>query len=263
MPSFNTTIGPLQVQTFTLVLALAVAVGAGWAVHRLPGRPGPVVDACLGGLIGGVIGARLFHVLLHWTYFAYNSHEILSLRAGGLDWHGALIGGLTGLYLAAHWRRVDFLRLFDALTPALALLTLAGWWGCRAANCGFGVEVDTLANHPALLVAELRNIYGSLAPRYNTQLFGLMLGLLAFIVAGVLFWRNWLPLRRFWLILALLSAGMFAIGFFRADYAVFIGGLRADQWLDLGVLVFSVALALLSNDLTQREKESSKDAKDS
>ena len=31
----------------------------------------------------------------------------------------------------------------------------AGWWGCRAANCGFGAEVDTLANYLPLLVAEL------------------------------------------------------------------------------------------------------------
>jgi prolipoprotein diacylglyceryltransferase len=240
MPSFYTTLGPLQVQTFTLALALAVAAGMGWAVYRTPGRPGPRVDACLGALAGGIVGARALHVLLNWAYFEYNAHEILRLHSGGFDWHGALLGGLAGLYVAARWRKVPFIPLLDALTPALPLLALAGWWGCRAANCGYGAEVDTLANYPALVVAELPDVYGIPAPRYNTPLFGLALGLLALGITALLCWRGWLRVRRFWLVLGWLSAGMFLIGFFRADYAAAIAGLRADQWLDLGLLLISL-----------------------
>jgi prolipoprotein diacylglyceryltransferase len=138
------------------------------------------------------------------------------------------------------WRKLEFARLLDVLTPALPLLALAGWWGCRAANCGFGAEVDTLANYPPLVVAELPDVYGIPAPRYNTQAFGLALALLVFGLTVWLFRRGLLVGRRFWLVLALLSAGMFGIGFFRADYAVEIVNLRADQWLDLGVLLVSV-----------------------
>ncbi|MBZ0303081.1 MAG: prolipoprotein diacylglyceryl transferase [Anaerolineae bacterium] len=241
MPSFYTILGPLQIQTFTLVLALAVAISAGWAVYRTSGRPGPLVDTCLGGLIGGVISARLIHVLLNWPYFEYNTREIVRIHAGGLDWHGALLGGLIGLVAVARWRQVDFPRLLDALTPVLPLLMLAGWWGCHAANCAYGVEVDTLANYPPLVVAELPDVYGIPAPRYDTQLFGLICGLLAAALVVVLFWRGWLQGRRFWLILALLSLSMFAIGFYRSDYALSIAGLRDDQWLDLGVLIVSAA----------------------
>jgi hypothetical protein len=42
------------------------------------------------------------------------------------------------------------------------------------------------------------------------------------------------------LILAFLSLGMFGIGFLRGDYAVMIGSLRADQWLDGGLLALSL-----------------------
>jgi phosphatidylglycerol:prolipoprotein diacylglycerol transferase len=240
MSTFYTTIGPLQLQTFTLALAVAVVAGIGWSAYRLPDQRGAVVDAGLGALAGGVIGARLAHVLLNWTYFAYNTDEIWRLRSGGLDWHGALLGCLIGLWVVSRWRGLDFVHLLDVLAPALPLLALAGWWGCRAANCGFGIEVDTLANYPPLLVAELPDVYGIPAPRYNTQLFGLALALPVFVLTVWIFWRELLIGRRFWLVLALLSAGMFGIGFYRADYALRIANLRADQWLDLVVLVVSV-----------------------
>lgn len=249
MSAFYTTIGPLQLQTFTLALALAVAAGIGWSAYQLPNQRGAVVDACLGALAGGVIGARLVHVLLNWSYFAYNTSEIWRLRSGGLDWHGALLGGLIGLWVICRWRRLEFARLLDMLTPALPLLALAGWWGCRAANCGFGAEVNTLANYPPLVVAELPDVYGIPAPRYNTQLFGLVLALLALGLTIWLFRRGLLVGRRFWLVLALLSAGMFAIGFFRADYALQVADLRADQWLDLAAMFLSIMLLWKRGDV--------------
>ena len=240
MPDFYTPFGPLRLQTYTLALALAVLASISMSVYRTQARRGAIIDACLGALVVGVVGARVGHVLLNWEYFAYNSREIVRIQSGGLDWHGALLGGLLGLFVVARWRRVALLPLLDALTPALPLLALAAWWGCLEANCAFGVEVDTLANYPPLLVAERPDVYGIPAPRYNTQLFGLILAVIVLALVGVLLWRGWLPVRRFWLVLALLSLGMFGIGFFRADFAVAIRGLRADQWLDLAVVALSV-----------------------
>ena len=63
-----------------------------------------LIDAGLGACLGGVIGARIVHVLLNWAYFADNLSEALHPNAGGLDWHGAVIGGLIGLALVA-WVR--------------------------------------------------------------------------------------------------------------------------------------------------------------
>lgn len=236
MPDFYTTFGPLRLQTFTLALTLAVLASIGIGVYRTQARRSAVVDACLGALLLGVIGARIGHVLLNWEYFVYNPRDILRIYTGGLDWHGALLGGLAGLFGVARWRRIDPLPLLDALTPALPLLALAGWWGCLAANCAFGTEVDTLANYPPLLVAERPDVYGLPAPRYNTQLFGLALSIATLVLVAALLWRGWWPVRRFWLVLAILSLGMFGIGFVRADFAVELGGLRADQWLDLAAL---------------------------
>ncbi len=251
MPSLYTTIGPWTFQTFTLLLALAVMIGGAFGLRRAA-TPGAVVDIYLVTLVGGVAGARVFHVLLNWDYFAENLNEAPNVTLGGLDWHGAVIGGLVGLWVGMKIRawvvkgrgRDHFRDLLDPLTLALPLIGLAGWWGCMAALCGYGLEVDNLSNYPAFAVSETADVYGIAAPRYNTQVFGLLLcgGVLIFTL--MLLWRGWLGYRRFWLTLALLSAGMFVIGFFRGDHVLMVGGLRGDQVLDIVLLALAVVMSV-------------------
>ncbi len=217
MPDSTLAFRFFTVPIYSLVLALGIALSVGIGVRRMALRFGVVVDVCLGAFAGGIVGARVGHVLLNWSYFADNLSEALRPSAGGLDWHGAVVGGLIGLALVARWRRVPLRDLIDALSPALPLLAFAGWLGCWAAVCGYGAEVDTLAHYPAFAVAETRDVYGIIAPRYNTQLFGMALALALLVLSAVLIRRGWLRYRRFWLLLALLSAGMFGIGFFRGD----------------------------------------------
>jgi len=238
-----TAIGPWQVQTYSLTLALAILLSGAVALRLRPGRPLAALDACLLALATGLLAARAGHVLLHLEHFVRTPEDILRWSSGGLEWHSALAGALAGLWLGARWRALAWPALLDALTPALALLCLGAWRGCMAAGCGYGREVDTLANHSPLLVAELPDIYGIAAPRYNTPLFGLLLAVIALLLAGLFHRRRWLPGSRFWLLLALLAAGTFAIGFWRADPVPQWGGLRSDQWLDLAV-VFTCAWAL-------------------
>jgi prolipoprotein diacylglyceryltransferase len=239
MPGLYTTFGPVTVQTFTFFVTLAVFAGVGLSLYRAGDRRGALADVYLLALVLAVMGARAGHVLLNWEHFAYNLSEIARVNTGGLDWHGAVIGALMGLVIGTHWRKLAYSALLASLTLALPLIALAGWWGCWASNCGFGAEVDTLARYPAWMVSEAPDVYGIPAPRYNTQFFGLLLGLAALLIAVVLLWRGWQYDKRFWILLAFLSAGMFAIGFVRGDYTVMILGLRADQWLDLGLLLFA------------------------
>lgn len=231
MPS-EIILGPFAARTFSLLLALAIVLAIGLFVFRRGGRAGESMDMALVMLVSALLGARLFHVLLHWNYFADNLSEALRLNAGGLDWHGAVLGGLLGLWVTARWHKVSFRAALDSLTLALPLMTLAAWVGCAAAACAYGAEVDTLAYYSPLVASETRDIFGIVAPRYNTQLFGIALALFLLLVTGLLFWRGWLYGRRFWLVLALLSLGMFIIGFYRGDAVLMVAGLRGDQWLE-------------------------------
>ena len=246
-----------SIPTFRLAVAVAVLASVGLAVR--PHRPrGRVVDVYLGALVFGVLGARLFHVALNWDYFADNTAEIWQIGAGGLDWHGGLLGGLVGMALVLwaqrfvrRWRPsplkpLTFTALLVGLVPSLPLVGLGGWVGCWAAGCGYGKEVDSLANYPRWATSELVDVFGIVAPRYNTPYFGMALCVLGLLLVVAL-WR-WRNARLFWWLLVLLSAGMLVIGFFRADHSLMLYGLRADQVLDVITLFWGMIMAIRTSN---------------
>ncbi len=280
-----TQFGPWSIPTFRLTVGIAILLSLLVGLYRQQQR-GRLVDVYSGALVLGIIGARLFHVALNWDYFTDNQTEMWVIGAGGLDWHGALLGGLLGaslmLWLQPRIRMLlanlsylinldawlplchemerglggedfnspSFNQLLDSLAPALPLIGLGGWVGCLAAGCGYGREVDSLANYPRWMSSELVDVFGIVAPRFNTPYFGIVLSLLGFLLVllSVLWrWRSstsQVTGQRFWWLLALMSVGMFIIGFYRADHTFIIVGLRADQVLDVMIGLWSLVLAV-------------------
>jgi phosphatidylglycerol:prolipoprotein diacylglycerol transferase len=231
------------VRTYSFVLTLAVLLAFAWVIAAAQGERGRAANACMLALATGLLLARVEYVLLEWGYFQTAPHEIFDFAAGGLGWHGAVLGGWLGLYFGWRiWRmQTPFAALLSALAPAVPVTMFAGWLGCAAAGCGYGAEVRTLADYAPLVTAELPDVYGIVAPRWNTPLYGIVWASVVFVVYIV--WKSPLLFTErgirgevaFWLALTLCALGMFAIGYARADAVPFIAGLRADQWLDLGV----------------------------
>ncbi len=253
MDSVFINLGPFSIRTFTALIGAAALIGLAAvtaAAYRQAGpgrraRPLRWFDVGLGGLAGGVIGARLGHVLLTWAYFADHLGEVFNLRAGGLSGHGALYGGLLGVWLACRWRRVPFRPVGDALAGVWPLGVMAAWLGCWASACGYGAEVWTLADFPAWAVSERADVFGVVAPRYNVQLFGFWFGAGLLLVMALVALSGRLRGYRLWLALALTGAGMYVLGFFRGDSLPSpLPYLSNDQVLDLSVIAFSVVAAV-------------------
>ncbi len=276
MPEILDPINLERLPQYTVLLAVGIVVSIGFLLWWMRGTylTGRIIDVCLSGGVLGVIAARAFHVALNWAYFSDNTAEITRLRAGGLDWHGAVIGALLGMWLMAKVRRMDFQPLLLPLTVVLPFMGLMGWRGCYEAYCSYGAEVDNLSNYPSWLVWEARDIYNMIAPRYRTQQIGMGVSMTLLALVTLYFavriyahfrksdvplgdlltrphnWAKTISPTIFWLILALFSAGMFGIGELRGDFAEIMLGLRADQWLDVAFIVFAL-LMLVINWLTR------------
>src|SRR5579862_474100 len=97
MPDSTVAFRFFSVPIYSLALTVGIVLSLGIGIRRAALRVSIVIDLCLGACVGGVIGARIGHVLLNWVYFEGNLSEALHPSAGGLDWHGAVIGGLIGL----------------------------------------------------------------------------------------------------------------------------------------------------------------------
>lgn len=143
-------IGTFFVHFYGIILMSGALVG-GWLASREAKRrghdPDIIWDLLIYLIIGGVIGARLWHVFtpaesalvmdpatgqLVNPYFAGGSiHivDILNVRSGGLGIPGAVIGGALALFLYTRKHGLDFLEWADIAAPSLALGQAIGRFG--------------------------------------------------------------------------------------------------------------------------------------
>lgn len=87
-------------------------------------------------VIGGVVGARLYHVIDYWgRYYFLSPIKVLYVWEGGLAIWGAILGGLIGLavyYLMVLQKSKSKLQLIDLLDIVFVGLPLGqaiGRWG--------------------------------------------------------------------------------------------------------------------------------------
>lgn len=135
-------IGRITIYYYGIIIMLG-AVAAAWlsAVEaRRKGQSSEIVwDGLVWVLIGGIIGARIWHVLTPpasmveagYTTMYYLTHPLdaINIRAGGLGIPGAVIGGLLALYIFTRRRKLEFAFWLDVVAPALALGQAIGRWG--------------------------------------------------------------------------------------------------------------------------------------
>jgi phosphatidylglycerol:prolipoprotein diacylglycerol transferase len=81
-------VGHFMLRWYSLIVLVAIVVGI-WLVAREATRKGfkkeDIYDVALWVIVGGMIGARLFHVLDHWPdVFAANPIRALYIWEGGL-----------------------------------------------------------------------------------------------------------------------------------------------------------------------------------
>ena len=138
MPSsFN--IGPLTIHLYGILIMIG-ALAAAFLAARLAKRRGIDADAVWDMfpwlIIGGIIGARLWHVLtppasmveqgITTGYYLTHPLEALSIWKGGLGIPGAVIGGAIALWIYSRKRKLSFGMWTDIIAPGLALAQAIG-----------------------------------------------------------------------------------------------------------------------------------------
>lgn len=136
---FGLQLGPLYVRFYGLILMTGAFLGA-WLASREARRHGQdpqlVWDALIWALVGGIIGARLYHVLtpspsmgITPLWYLQNPLEILAVWKGGLGIYGGIIGGALGLWLYTRRQQLDFWTWLDIAAPGITLGQAIGRWG--------------------------------------------------------------------------------------------------------------------------------------
>jgi phosphatidylglycerol:prolipoprotein diacylglycerol transferase len=135
-------IGPLIIRYYGIILMLGALAGAWLTAYeaRRKGADSEIVwDGLVWALIGGIVGARLWHIFTPpasmveqgITTLWYLTHplDILAIWRGGLGIPGAVIGGALAVYFYCRKHKLSFLFWADAAAPGLALGQAIGRWG--------------------------------------------------------------------------------------------------------------------------------------
>jgi phosphatidylglycerol:prolipoprotein diacylglycerol transferase len=135
-------IGPIMIRFYALII-LAGALAAAWLATQEAKRRGKdpemVWDMLPWLLIGGIIGARLWHVLtpsssnaamgLTTQYYFQHPLEILKIWKGGLGIFGGIIGGAIALAIYCRAQKQNFFEWTDIIAPGLLIAQAIGRWG--------------------------------------------------------------------------------------------------------------------------------------
>jgi len=229
-------LGPLTIQSYGVFVAIAFLAGMFLAVKEAKKRKintEHVYDLTFYILIGGIIGARIAHVIEYWHNFG-NFIDIFKIWQGGMSFFGGFLGALLLAFVYIKLKKLDFWKIADLFTLPLVLGHAIGRIGCIL---GDGGHVGRLTTMPwgFLVNGEVRHVTA-----YYSFVFLILLFALLFKIkdkkiikenAGSLFLAY----------LLVYSIGRFVIDLFRADPAY--AGLTITQWfLTAAFLISSILL---------------------
>ncbi len=125
-------LGPFMMRFYGLMYVLALLVGI--VLLRLEAKrrglpPERMVDLAFYAFVGGLLGGRLYYVLLKWGYYGAHPLKIIAIWEGGMAIHGGLIGGLLGVWWFTRTSGIPFFTLCDMIVPALSLGHAFGRFG--------------------------------------------------------------------------------------------------------------------------------------
>ena len=218
---------------------LAAIVLIALEMRRTGERPEEIYPLLLLLFVSTLFGARLLYCIDFHDQHGYGVMDVLEFWKGGLALHGGAILALVTYTLYTGWRRLDFWRTADLLTPPAAIFVFFARIGCLLTGCCYGKQCD-----PDFPLALTFTNHSAIAPKnealYPTQLAFATAALLVFVVV----WAR-RKQERFEGEIALMGVSLFSllafiIEFLRADLRVLyeVGGITLSQNQVLNALIF-------------------------
>ncbi|HEY7769372.1 prolipoprotein diacylglyceryl transferase [Longimicrobium sp.] len=137
-------IGGFQVTSFGLLMALAF-LAASWVTARelkqAGHNPEHAWDLAGWAAIGGILGAKIYYLILNFSETAADPWTALLSRSG-LVWYGGFIGGALAVLFRLRQLKLPTWPYGDAIAPGLATGYAIGRVGCFLVGDDYGAPTD-------------------------------------------------------------------------------------------------------------------------
>ena len=209
-------------------------------------------------MIGGIVGARVYYVLLNYPRLAADPLGMI-LSRGGMVWYGGFLLAGALVLRRIHTTGLPMGKTVDGAAPALALAYAVGRIGCFLVGDDYGRPTDSwvgiafpdgqppttatnLAGQFGVMIdPAMVEKYGEVLPVHPTQLYETVISTVIFFVLWSLRRHRHRPGWLFAMWLALASAERFFVEFFRAKDDRFFGSLTLAQVISVILVGVGVA----------------------
>ena len=245
-------IGPLQIRYYGLFWLIGFVMGYFLLIHlakrkELNITKDDIADLLLYIIIGTVLGARIFYILIYnLPFYLSNPLEMLAVWHGGLAFHGGLTGAVIGGVLYTRRKKVGFYEIADIIVMPLALGLALG----RIGNFINGELYGRITDVPwAVKFPDAEGF------RHPSQIYASIKNLIIFFALWAIKDKNLPKGFMFWAFVVMYSALRFIVEFFRQpdeQLGFIIGFLSMGQILS--IIMFAIGAFFIYKIMKSQNK---------
>lgn len=192
----------VEVRWYGIIIVLGMIFAFAYAMYRSPQEGftrDEVMDMGLFLVIFGVIGARLYYVIMKWDTFVIpgrslwqNLKAIVNIRSGGLAIYGGVIAGAATIVVYSVIKKKRWQSALDMVAPGVMIAQAMGRWGNFFNGEAYGGVVSE--THPLYFMR--MGLYpnnvtpGAMAYVHPTFLYESLWNILGFVLIHFLVYRH-------------------------------------------------------------------------
>jgi phosphatidylglycerol:prolipoprotein diacylglycerol transferase len=271
------TVFGLDIQWYGIIITIGLILAIIYVFPRMK-RFGidsdRAVDAVIGGVLGGIVGARLYYVAMKWEDYNKGSFgatfkAVINTRNGGLAIYGGILGAIIVGFIICKIRKVKVLPMLDVTVLGLLIGQGIGRWGNFVNQEAFGTNTNSFLGMTggriqSTIIAETQiggDMYnnGNVTMFWETPvhpcfLYESLWCLLGFVLLAWYSKRRKYDGQLFLMYMAWYGAERFFVESLRTD-SLMIGSIRASQALSAVIFIVSVILQIIMLSKLHRDPE--------
>lgn len=253
--------------TCGMILAVLYAL---WHAKHEGVKSDDIIDLALALIFCGVIGARLYYVIMEfdqylvtggtfWKNVGGTLYNIIAIWNGGLAIYGGIIAGFLAAMVVARAKRIPFPVIADIAGPAVMVGQIIGRWGNFVNVEAYGAETTLPWRMGVLYSFNDGASFISETFVHPTFIYESLWNLVGLILITWLYKKKKFHGQMFLTYMTWYGFGRMLIEGLRAD-SLYVGSIRISQLV--GLVTFVVGAALLIYNLRKTRNAKNNDTID-
>ena len=212
-------------------------------------------DAVIGGLVGAVLGARLYYILFNSEL---SMSDFFDFRNGGLAIYGGIIGALLVGGIIVKLRKLKLTALLDVVAPCFLIGQAVGRWGNFFNQEAFGTNTDLpwgmMSYKTMYFIADNDYLGGTVsanAPVHPCFLYESLWCLLGFVLLHLYMKHRKFDGEMFLMYIGWYGLGRFFIESIRTD-SLYLANIKVSQLLAAVCFIAAIILIIVFRGIFRR-----------